>query len=170
MDIAQKKETLEKLNPVLEGNYIYVVDCDGLSANQMYALRFMLNKEDIACCVVPNAIMRRICENKAYEALTEVLKQSSMLVFAKEQPAAAARIIKDFKKKEKAEKPVLKGAWACEELFVGAENLDTLSKLKTKEELLGELITMLENPAQQLISALESGNSAVSNLLKKLEN
>jgi large subunit ribosomal protein L10 len=78
-----------------------------------------------------------------------------------------AKLIKDFRKK--SDKPILKGAWVDEAVFIGDDQLDALSELKSKNELIGEVITLLQSPVSNVMSALQSGNNTLAGLLKTLE-
>ena len=80
---------------------------------------------------------------------------------------APARLIKDFRKKQ--EKPLLKGAYVQESIYLGDENVDTLANLKSKEELIADVIALLQSPAKNVVSALESGKNNITGLLKALE-
>jgi len=81
---------------------------------------------------------------------------------------APAKLIKEFQKKSKSDKPLLKGAYVEEAIFVGQDQLEVLVNIKSKEELIGEIITILQSPAKNVVSALQSGGNKLSGILKTL--
>ena len=86
-----------------------------------------------------------------------------------ETASAPAKLIKDFRKDEDQEKPILKGAYIDTDFFIGDEHLDELAKLKSKQDLLGEVITLLQSPMSNLVGALSSGGSNLAGIIKTLE-
>mgnify|MGYP003686851619 CR=1 FL=1 len=103
--------------------------------------------------------------DKDFGNLTETLKGNTSLMFA-DVSNAPAKVIKDFRKK--SEKPVLKGAYVEESVYVGDDQLDALVDIKSKEELIGEIIGLLQSPAKNVISALKSGGGTIAGIVKTL--
>ncbi|MEM9569432.1 MAG: 50S ribosomal protein L10 [Bacteroidota bacterium] len=170
MKRAEKEATIAKLRPMFEGVQLYITDCNGLTANQIYTLRKRLYEQEIKCRVVPNGLLAILFANTPYEALTKVLKQDSTLFFVKGNPSIPAKIIKKFKKEQDVKKPLLKGAWVAEEIFIGDEQLQTLSTLKSKEDYIGEVIHLLQSPIHNVLAALDSAPSTIAGIIKTLQN
>jgi len=98
--------------------------------------------------------------------LRDILKGSTSIMFS-ESGNAPARLIKDFRKKY--EKPILKGAYVHEAVFIGDNQLDTLESLKSREELIGDIIGLLQSPAKNVVSGLKNAGGTIAGLLKTLE-
>ncbi len=150
-----------------EYNVIYFVDILGLDAPTTYALRTACNKGDVKLQVVKNTLLAKAMEqsDKDFENLDTVLHGSTALMLS-EIGNKPAKIIKEFRKK--SDKPVLKGAWIDEGVYIGDEHLEALSAIKSKEELLGDIIALLQSPAKNVISALKSGGNTIAGLVKAL--
>ena len=103
--------------------------------------------------------------DKDFGNLKEVLKGNTSLMFS-DVGNTPAKLIKNFRKK--SEKPLLKGAYIEEAIYIGDDQIDVLESIKSKEELIGEVITLLQSPAKNVISALQSGRSNISGILKTL--
>jgi large subunit ribosomal protein L10 len=118
--------------------------------------------------VAKNTLIKRAMENsgKDFSGLFGTLKGSSALLFTDELKAPA-KAIKDFRKK--AEKPSLKGAWIDNDVFIGDSSLEALISLKTKNELIGEIIGLLQSPAKNVISSLQSGGNKLAGIVKTLQ-
>ncbi len=150
-----------------EYNVIYFVDILGLDAPTTYALRKACNKGEIKLQVVKNTLLGKAMENsdKDFENLSDVLHGSTALMLA-HVGNKPARVIKEFRKK--SEKPVLKGAWIDEGVYLGDDQLDFLATIKSKEELLGEIVTLLQSPVKNVLSALQSGGQKIAGIVKTL--
>jgi len=105
--------------------------------------------------------------DKDFGKLPSTLKGNTSLMFS-EVGNAPAKLIQEIQKKSKSDKPLFKGAYVEEAIFIGADQLSTLVDIKSKEELLGEIITILQSPAKNVISALQSGGQKLSGILKTL--
>jgi len=103
--------------------------------------------------------------DKDFGNLHEILKGNTSLMFS-EVGNTPAKLIKDFRKK--SEKPVLKGAYIEEAIYIGDDQIDLLESIKSKEELIGDIITLLQSPAKNVISSLQSGGSKISRILRTL--
>jgi len=119
--------------------------------------------------VVKNALLQKAMdkvEGKNYSGLSGVLKGSTSIMFS-EVANAPAKLIQDFRKK--SDKPLLKGAYIDEAIFVGDNQLMVLEALKSKEELIGEIIGLLQSPAKNVLSGLKGAGSKIAGILKTLE-
>jgi large subunit ribosomal protein L10 len=103
--------------------------------------------------------------DKEFGDLKEVLKGNTSLMFS-EVGNAPAKVIKDFRKK--SDKPVLKGAYIEEAVYVGDDQIDFLVAIKSKEELIGDIITLLQSPAKNVVSGLKSGGGKLAGIIKTL--
>lgn len=166
---AKKEAVIAKLKPKFESTHFYITDCNGLNANQMYLLRKMLYKEDIECRFVANAFLQILFSETVYAPLTKVLQGNSVVFFTKQNPSIPAKIIKKFKRQNKTDKPILKAAWAFEEVFIGKEHFKTLLYLKSKDERISDLLHQLQSPIIQLVNALQSSKDRLLGMLKTLE-
>ena len=149
--------------------HFYLADISGLNASQTSALRRECFEKDIKLSVVKNTLLAKVFEaagNDELNSLTEVLKGNTALMFCN-TPNAPAKLIKDWQKK--GDKPALKGAYVQECAFIGADKLDELVAIKSKEELIGDIIALLQSPARNVISALQSAGSTIAGVVKTLE-
>ena len=154
MTREEKSIAIENLTAQLAGtNIIYVSDISGLNAETTSNLRRACFKAGIKLEVVKNTLLAKAMEASSndYGDLPSVLTGNSA-IFISDVANAPGKIIKDFRKK--SDKPVLKGAYINSEVYIGDNQLDALATIKSKEELLGELIGLLQSPAQRIISAL----------------
>ncbi len=134
---------------------IYVADISGLNASTTSDLRRACFKAGIKLEVVKNTLLAKAMEasDKEYGDLPSVLKGNSAIMIA-EAANAPAKVIKEFRKK--GTKPELKGAYINEEVYIGDNQLDSLVAIKSREEMIGEIIGLLQSPAQRVISALKN--------------
>tara|TARA_R110002050_G_scaffold281644_1_gene429192 strand:+ start:649 stop:1173 length:525 start_codon:yes stop_codon:yes gene_type:complete len=170
MTREEKSKEIELLTEALEGSdVVYVTDIEGLDAAQTTNLRRLCYKADIKLSVVKNTLLRKAMEksSKDYTDLYPTLKGSTSIMLS-ETGNAPAKLIQDFRKKKQT-KPVLKGAYIQEAIFVGDHNLEALGALKSKEELVADIIALLQSPAKNVISGLKSGGATLAGLLKTLE-
>jgi large subunit ribosomal protein L10 len=170
MTREEKSQVIEDLTAKLtEGNIIYLTDISGLNALDTSNLRRACFKANIKLAVVKNTLLAKAMEksDKDFGNLPSTLKGNTSLMFA-EVGNAPAKLIQEIQKKSKTDKPLFKGAYVEEAVFVGADQLSVLAEIKSKEELLGEIITILQSPAKNVISALQSGGQKISGILKTL--
>ncbi|MBW3517703.1 MULTISPECIES: 50S ribosomal protein L10 [unclassified Flavobacterium] len=156
MTREQKSLAIEVLTEQLAGaNILYIADISGLNADVTSNLRRACYKASIKLEVVKNTLLAKAMEASVnnYEDLPSVLKGNSAIMIA-EVANAPAKIIKDFRKK--SAKPLLKGAYINEEIYIGDNLLDSLVAIKSREEVIGEIIGLLQSPAQRVISALQN--------------
>ncbi len=164
----QKAQLIEELTRKLSDyEVIYIVDILGLNAKVTSDLRRACYGSDVKLQVVKNTMLQQAMDasDKEFGDLREVLKGNSALMLS-DVGNKPAKIIKNFRKK--SEKPVLKGAWIEESIYVGDDQLETLVNIKSKEELLGELIGLLQSPVKNVVSALKSGGGKLAGILKTL--
>ncbi|NKI28104.1 LSU ribosomal protein L10P [Arenibacter nanhaiticus] len=168
MTREDKLNVIEDLTAQLaDSPSIYLADISGLNADATSALRKACFKADIRLAVVKNTLLAKAMEasEKDFGELPEVLKGSTSLMFS-ETGNAPAKLIKAFRKK--AEKPLLKGAYIAEAIYIGDDQLDALVSIKSKEEMIGEVIGLLQSPAKNVISGLKSGGGKIAGILKTL--
>jgi len=168
MTREEKITAIENLKESLQGTKnLYLTDIAGLNAAQTSALRRACFKAGIKLSVVKNTLLAKAMEASGtdYGVLKDILKGNISLMFS-ESGNAPAKVIKEFRKK--SDKPMLKGAFVEEAIFVGDDQLDILTALKSKEELIGEIITLLQSPTKNVVSALQSGGGKLSGILKTL--
>lgn len=154
MTREEKSIAIEDLTAKLaSSNIIYIADTSGLNAETTSNLRRACFKAGIKLEVVKNTLLEKAMEASSndYGDLPTILKGNSS-IFISETANAPAKIIKDFRKK--SDKPVFKGAFINNEIYIGDNLLDSLASLKSKEEVIGEIIGLLQSPAQRIISAL----------------
>jgi large subunit ribosomal protein L10 len=168
MTRQEKSEVIDNLTAQLTENAtIYLADISGLSAGATSNLRRACFKAGVKLNVVKNTLLSKAMENcdKDFGELSGVLKGNTSIMMA-EASNAPAKVIKEFRKK--SEKPLLKGAFIEEAIYIGDNQLDMLVDIKSKEELIGDIISLLQSPAKNVISALKSGGNTLSGLVKTL--
>ena len=150
-------------------NYFYITDASGMTVENVNKFRKLCYAKGIEYKVVKNSLIKKALETTQtdYSSFdSTVLKGFSGILFA-DSGNAPAKLLKEFHKAG-VEKPVLKGASVNSDLFIGADQLDVLATLKSKNELIGDIIGLLQSPAQNVISALQSGGQKISGVLKTL--
>jgi large subunit ribosomal protein L10 len=169
MTREEKSQVIEDLTGKLTENHvIYLADISGLNASDTSNLRRACFKANVKLAVVKNTLLAKAMESsdKDFGELPTVLKGNTSMMFA-EASNAPAKVIKEFRK-GKQEKPILKGAYIEESVYVGDDQLDNLVNIKSKEELIGEIIGLLQSPAKNVISALQSGGGKLHGILQTL--
>jgi large subunit ribosomal protein L10 len=168
MNREQKAEIVATLTQKLnECNFIYLTDVSTLDAQKTNQLRREFFKGGIEMEVAKNTLIEKAIEqsDKNFGNLVDVLKGNTALLFSTDSKTPA-KIIKDFRKKDT--KPALKGAYIDSDIFIGDDQLESLIALKSKNELIGEVIGLLQSPAQNVISALKSGGGKIAGIVKTL--
>ena len=168
MTREEKATVIKDLTTQLaDSTTIYLADISGLDAGTTSDLRRACFKANIKLAVVKNTLLSKAMDasEKDFGELPEVLKGNTSLMFS-EVANAPAKLIKNFRKKSK--KPLLKGAFVQEAIYIGDENLDALVSIKSKEEMVGEIIGLLQSPAKNVISGLKSGGGKLAGILKTL--
>jgi large subunit ribosomal protein L10 len=169
MNKQEKNELIEILDGMLnDNNNFYLADISGLSAEENSALRRLCFKRNISLQVVKNTLLKKAFEKNTsdFSELYDVLVGNTSIMQA-EAANGPAKVIKEFRIKN--EKPILKAAYLEESLYIGDENLALLSDLKSKDELIGDIITLLQSPAKNVILALQSGGNKLSGIVKTLK-
>jgi len=168
MTREEKSQVIEDLTAQLaETNTIYLADISGLDALTTSNLRRACFKANVSLSVVKNTLLSKAMEasDKDFGELQDVLKGNTSMLIA-EAANAPAKVIKEFRKK--SDKPILKGAFVEEAIYVGDDQIDALVNIKSREELIGDIITLLQSPAKNVISGLQSGGNKLSGILKTL--
>ena len=171
MTKAEKTAVIEALKEKLEGvEYFYLTDSSTLTVEQVTQFRRMCFEKGVEMKVVKNTLIRKALEaapeERNFEGLYDALKGHTAILFS-EVANMPAKVLKNFRKSN--EKPTLKAAYIDTDVFLGDDQIDILSKLKSKEDLIGEVITLLQSPAKNVVSALQSGGQTLTGLLKALE-
>lgn len=161
MTKEQKAQMIDDLSAVLaESNIVYLADISGLNAANTTELRRACNKGNISLRVVKNALLKKAMErseDKDFSGLFEALAGNTAMMIA-EKGNAPAKVIETFRKK--SDKPVLKGAWIENNVYLGDDKLSTLSALKSREEMIADIVALLKSPIQSLVSQLENKENA----------
>ena len=168
MTREEKNIAIENLKESLQDTKnLYLTDIAGLNAAQTSALRRACFKAGITLSVVKNTMLAKAMEESDtdYGVLKDILKGNTSLMFS-ETGNAPAKVIKEFRKK--ANKPLFKGALIEEAIYVGDDQLETLTALKSKEELIGDIIMLLQSPAKNVISVLQSGSGKLAGIVQTL--
>ena len=152
-----------------ENNVIYLTDTAELTVEVVGNLRRKAFNANVSVRVVKNSLLEKAMdrvEDKDFGELRDTLKGATSIMFA-ETGNGPARLIKDFRKKE--DKPILKGAYIDASVYVGDDQLTMLSELKSKEEMIGEIIGLLQSPAKNVVSGLKGAGGKLAGILKTLE-
>ena len=168
MTREEKSQVIKDLTAQLtENETIYLADISGLDAGSTSNLRRACFKAGVKLAVVKNTLLKKAMDSsdKDFGELPEVLKGNTSLMFA-EASNAPAKVIKAFRKK--SEKPLLKGAFIEEAIYIGDDQLNTLVDIKSKDELIGDIIGLLQSPAKNVISALKSSGGTIAGIVKTL--
>ena len=168
MTREEKSKVIEDLTAQLaDTSTIYIADISGLDAGTTSNLRRACFKANVKLAVVKNTLLTKAMEasDKEFGDLPSTLKGNTSIMIA-ETGNAPAKVIKEFRKKN--EKPILKGAFIDEAIYVGDEYLDALSNIKSKEEVIGDIIGLLQSPAKNVVSALKSSGGKLAGILKTL--
>lgn len=168
MTREEKSLVIEELTAELANNAnIYLTDISGLNAGTTSKLRRACFKAGVKLSVVKNTLLEKAMEasDREFGELPTVLKGNTSVMYS-ETGNVPAKLIKTFRKK--SEKPLLKGAFIEEAVYIGDEQLDMLVDIKSKEELIGEIVGLLQSPAKNVISALKSGGGTIAGIIKTL--
>lgn len=156
MNKAEKTKQIEHLTEQLNANdKIYLADCSTLTVEKVNAFRRMCFQKNITVTVVKNTLLKKALERANDSKLTELipaLKGETALMFT-DTSNAPAKIIKDFRKT--GNKPALKGAYVEQMIFIGDQQLEALASLKSKNELIADVIALLQSPIKRVIGGLE---------------
>ncbi|WP_406672012.1 50S ribosomal protein L10 [Natronospira sp.] len=164
----EKYQIIESLAEKLKNSdVIYLADTSGLNVETINGLRRLCFRRNVSMQVVKNTLLKKAMERseKNFEPLYAALVGPTSVMLS-DTGNVPAKLIKEFRKK--AEKPSLKAAFIDQAVFIGDDQLDALTKIKSKEELIGDLIGLLQSPAQNVISALQSGGNTIAGVVKTL--
>lgn len=168
MTREEKATVIKDLTATLgDSSTIYLADISGLNASDTSNLRRACFKANVTLSVVKNTLLSKAMEasDKDFGELPELLKGNTSIMLS-EVANAPAKVIENFRKK--SAKPVLKGAYIEEAIYVGDDKIETLSNIKSKEEMIGEIIGLLQSPAKNVVSALKSSGGKLAGILKTL--
>lgn len=168
MKKEEKKKLIDSLSETLaNNNNIYITDISDLNVETTSKLRRLCFKRNVELQVVKNTLLQKAMERseKDFSSLYEILKGSTSIMLA-EAGNVPAKLIKEFRKTCK--RPILKGAYVQETCFVGDDQLDALVNLKSRKELIGDIIGLLQSPACNVISALQSSGGKLAGIVKTL--
>ncbi len=171
MTRTEKNDVLESLKvKFAEAEYFYIADASKMSVAESNELRAAAYKAGVTMQVVKNTLARKaleaVAEERNLDEIYEALKGPSAIMFT-ESAKAPAKLIKEFRKTHA--KPLLKAAYIGSAIYVGDDQIDALTKIKSREELLGDVILLLQSPIKTLVGQLQSGGQTISGLLKTLE-
>ncbi len=164
----EKKKLIDTLTQQLtENNNFYITDIAALNAEDTSDLRRLSFKNGIQLVMVKNTLLKKAMENvdKDFSELYSTLVGNTAIMFS-EAGNAPAKMIKEFRKKK--EKPIVKGAYIEEMSYLGDEQLDFLVSIKSKDELIADVIALLQSPVKNVVSALQSGGNTLTGILKTL--
>ncbi|HUR31744.1 MAG TPA: 50S ribosomal protein L10 [Saprospiraceae bacterium] len=171
MNKQEKDQVIEQLRDKFDNTaYIYFTDASAMTVEQVNKLRRMCFQQGIEMTVVKNKLakkaMERLGEERRFEPVFKAL-QGPTAIMLTDTANAPAKLIKEFRKG--GTKPALKAAYIDSDVFFGEESLEVLIALKSKAELVGEVIMLLQSPARNVISALQSAGQTIAGLVKTLE-
>lgn len=168
MKSSEKQTIVDSLiQEVRQYNHFYLTDISGLNAEETSTLRRLCFKQDIKLVVVKNTLLRKALEQSGKDAsgLYSILKGSTSVMFC-DTGNVPAKLIKEFKRTRK--KTSLKGAFVEESVYIGDDQLEVLEVVKTKNELVADLVALLQSPIQTVLSQLQSGGNILHGVLKTL--
>lgn len=168
MKLEEKNSVIDKLTTQINKyNHFYLADISDLNAEETFKLRESCYKRNIKLVVTKNTLLKKAFEKSEgkYDDLFVLLKGATSVLFS-EVGNNPAYLIKEFRRKHN--RPILKGAFVEKAIYIGEEHLDALYNIKSKEELIGDLISLLQSPVNNVISSLKSGGNILSGVLKTL--
>ena len=168
MTREEKSKAITEITDVLSQNeIIYLTDISGLNSIETSNLRRLCFKSDVKLEVMKNTLLEKAmtASDKEFGDLLDTLKGNTSVMVA-DVGNAPAKVIKDFRKK--SDKPILKGAIIESDIYLGDDQLELLANIKSKEEIIGEIILLLQSPAKNVISALKSSGNKLSGIIKTL--
>ena len=168
MTREEKNQLIDSLAESLaNSNIIYVADISDLNSENTTKLRELCFKRNIQLQVVKNTLLKKAMAktDKNFNELYDILNGPTSVMIS-EVGNVPARLIKEFRKT--SDRPILKGAYVEEMVFIGDDQLDLLVALKSKNELIGDVIALLQSPVHNVVSALQSGGNKLSGIVKTL--
>ncbi len=171
----QKTMSIEELKDKFSNNnFFYIADASSMTVAKINDFRRLCFDKGIAVKVYKNTLVKKALESfdeeKGYAALYDSLKGQTTLLFS-ETANLPAKVLEEFRKDDKSDdpKPALKAAYIESDVFVGDDQIKALASLKSKEDLIGDVMLLLQSPIKNVIGSLQSGGGTISGLLKALE-
>lgn len=171
MTRQEKANIIDELKKKFEkNNHFYITDASGLTVAQINAFRRVCFDKGVEYGVFKNTLIKKALDGSDIDvsSLGDALKGFSGIMFSEEVGNVPAKVITEYRKKSGGEKPVLKAAALDNDIYVGEEHLKTLASLKSRIELLGEIVGLLQSPPKNVLSALQSGKGTLGGLVKTL--
>ena len=171
MTRQEKSEIIEELAGKLANTgYFYLTDASGLTVAEVNAFRRLCFEKGVEYRVVKNTLIKKALDKQDgdFAEMDSALKGFSGILFSPESGNLPAKIIRQFQKTDTAQRPKFKAASIESDLFIGEEHLNALSELKSKNELIGEIIGLLQSPTTNVMSALLSGKTKLAGIVKTL--
>ncbi len=168
MKQEDKNKIIDTLTDTLNNTkHFYITDLSGLNAEDTNMLRRKCFEKDIRLMVVKNTLLKRALDkcSRNYDDLYDILKNSTSIMLA-DTGSIPAKLIKDFRKTH--DRPILKAAFVEEAFYIGDEQLDFLASLKSREELIADIVMLLQSPVKNVLSALQSGKNKLAGIIKTL--
>ncbi|OFY24902.1 MAG: 50S ribosomal protein L10 [Bacteroidetes bacterium GWF2_29_10] len=155
---------------IKDNNHFYITDISDLNVEDTYKLRKLCFDRKVKLEVVKNTLLKKALLNidgdeQNFNTLYEILNGPTSIMFC-ENANDAAKVIQEFRKKK--DRPILKAAFVEQSCYIGDDQLEALVNLKSKNELIGDVILMLQSPAKNVISALQSGSNKLAGIVKTL--
>jgi large subunit ribosomal protein L10 len=169
MKSSEKQVIINNLQEQIDSySHFYLTDISGLNAENTSDLRRLCFKQDVKLVVVKNTLLRKALEssNKNSKEIYDALKGNTTVMFT-ENANAPAKLIKDFSKKHK--KPVLKAAYVEESVYMGENQLEVLIAVKSKNELIADVVALLQSPMKTVLGQLQSGGNIIHGVLDTLK-
>ncbi|MCG6185823.1 50S ribosomal protein L10 [Maribellus maritimus] len=169
MKSSEKQVIINNLQEQIDSySHFYLTDISGLNAENTSDLRRQCFKQEVKLVVVKNTLLRKALESSAKNAeeIYDALKGNTTVMFS-ENANVPAKLIKDFSKKHK--KPVLKAAYVEESIYVGADQLEALIAVKSKNELIADVVALLQSPMKTVLGQLQSGGTIIHGVLDTLK-
>jgi large subunit ribosomal protein L10 len=169
MNKQEKNKVIDELaTRIAENKNFYLADTSTLTGIKINDFRRQCFEKEVEVTVVKNTLLQKALEkakNPEFESIYGTLVGNTAIMFSS-QPSSPARVIKKFRAENS--KPLLKAAYIEESVYIGDEQLDLLNALKTKNELIGDIIGLLQSPAKNVIGALQSSGHKLSGIVKTL--
>lgn len=169
MKSSEKQVIINNLQEQIDSySHFYLTDISGLNAADTSDLRRLCFKKEVKLVVAKNTLLRKALEssNKGVEEIYDALKGNTSVMFT-ENGNAPAKLIKEFRKNHK--RPVLKAAYVEESVYMGENQLDVLVDIKSKEEVIADVIALLQSPMKTVVSQLQSGGNIIHGVLDTLK-
>ena len=169
---SEKGELIEELKEVFsQSSFFYIADSSKLPVSEINHFRRICYEKGITVRVLKNTLARKamesLPEDRNYQGVFESLHGPSTFMFT-DVANLPAKLIKEFRKEN--ERPLIKAAYIDSAVYIGDDQIDALAKIKSKGQLLGDLLGLLQSPAQKLVGALNSGGQKIAGVLKTLED